>query len=721
MRKRTYVIVLLSTIICLLFTAVDSGATNYSAGWTSIALSNNNTGQLSSYTLDATNPSSGGSGCVNSCIPSGATITITFPAGTDATTAVTAGSTFGGAAIAAYTAQTATTLSFVAPASVAKGVAFTIVIQNITNPVVASYSVYTTLSVTAANVSPGTTTFSGGSSTYAILPIPAFVSHPLSSGWNHSLFICSDSSIQSWGQDVYGQLGDDPVNAQKTTPVAVANLTGMIAVAGGNYHSLAIKSNFTLWSWGEDTYGQLGDNASLTNQSTPVQVASLTGIIAVSAGAYHSLALKSDGTVWSWGWDNSGQLGDNAGYGTPADDKSTPVQVASLTNIIAVAAGGYHSLALKNDGTIWSWGRDNYGQLGDNASLTNQPTPVQVASLTGIIAIAAGYDHSLALKSDGTVWSWGWDIYGQLGDNASYGTATDDKSTPVAVASLTSVTAIAAGAYHSLALKSNNTIASWGWDSYGGLGDDAALANKPTFVAVASLTSVIAISAGWNHSAAMKSDSTVWSWGYDAYGSLGDDAALVNKGTPVQTDPLSLCVISALPVTLLNFNAFRENNNAVRCEWTTSSEYSSNYFAVERSYDGAYFKEIGRVSGAGNSTRTSSYSFEDNHPLSGINYYRLRQADYNEKYTYSNIVTVVAGETKYPIGIFPNPAEDELHIVPFPASSSAIRITNILGEEIFKQTVAEEIRISISCFPRGMYFLEAVTGEGSFKSKIIFR
>ncbi len=220
-------------------------------------------------------------------------------------------------------------------------------------------------------------------------------------------------------------------------------LTGVTAIAGGHYHSLALKTDGTVWAWGYNGHGQLGDGTT-TNRSTPVQV--LTGVTAIAGGDHHSLAVKTDGTVWAWGFNQYGELGD-----APVSNRS-PVQVKGLTGVTALAAGDHHSLALKTDGTIWALGRnDNYGQLGDGTK-TNNSTPVQVKDLAGVTAIAADDDHSLAVKTDGTAWAWGDNEYGQLGDGT-----TTNRSVPVQVKSLTGVTAIAAGTNHSLAANNCGT------------------------------------------------------------------------------------------------------------------------------------------------------------------------------------------------------------------------------------------------------------------------
>jgi alpha-tubulin suppressor-like RCC1 family protein len=232
---------------------------------------------------------------------------------------------------------------------------------------------------------------------------------------------------------------------------------------------VALKNDGTVWSWGSNGYGQLGDGTN-TDRATPVQVSGLTNVKEIDAGAYHTVALKNDGTVWSWGSNGYGQLGDGT-----TEDRKAPVQVmvspgVGLTNVKAIAAGDCHTVALKNDGTVWAWGRNNCSQLGDGTTI-QRTTPVQVMASPGVgltnvkVIAAAGY-HTVTLKNDGTVWSWGYNYYGQLGD----GTHTD-RAVPVQVSGLTDVTAIAAGDCHTVALKNDGTVWAWGSNGNGQLGD----------------------------------------------------------------------------------------------------------------------------------------------------------------------------------------------------------------------------------------------------------
>jgi len=289
------------------------------------------------------------------------------------------------------------------------------------------------------------------------------------------------------GDNYGGQLGDGTFD-DRSTPVQVANLSNVVAIAGCRYHNLALKSDGTVMAWGHNSSGELGDGTR-TSRSTPVQVANLSGVVAIAVGGYHSLALKSDGTVWTWG-----------------QGRSTPVQVANLSGVVAIASGDGHSLALKSDGTVMAWGRNNYGQLGDG-TFTPRATPVQVANLSGVVAIAGGRVHSLALKSDGTVMAWGSNnADGRLGDGTTFGS----RPTPVQVANLSGVVAIADGDDHSLALKSDGTVMAWGSNNYGQLGDGTftprATPGPVLDASGAPLSGITSIAAGFDHSLALKVD-----------------------------------------------------------------------------------------------------------------------------------------------------------------------------------------------------------------------
>ena len=342
-------------------------------------------------------------------------------------------------------------------------------------------------------------------------------------GW-HSLALKGDGTVWAWGRNDWGQLGDG-TDSNRLTPVQVSGLDGMVSVSAGYGYSLAVKGDGKVLAWGRNYYGQLGDG-TYTDRLAPVQVSGLEGAVFVSAGEYHSLAVKGDGTAWAWGVNGNGQLGDGT-----YTHRITPVQVSGLDGVVSVSAGGFHSLALKSDGTVWAWGSNSYGQLGDGTH-TGRLAPVQVSGLGGVVSVSAGEDHSLALKSDGTVWAWGRNDWGQLGDGTGGG--WDNCSyEPVQVSGLDGVVSVSARYWYSLAVKSDGTVWAWGYNWYGQLGDGTT-SNRYTPGRVSGLGGVVSISAGKGHSLALKGDGTVWVWGDNSYGQLGD-GTYTRRITPVQS------------------------------------------------------------------------------------------------------------------------------------------------------------------------------------------
>ncbi|EPR11514.1 S8 family serine peptidase [Ruminiclostridium papyrosolvens] len=356
-------------------------------------------------------------------------------------------------------------------------------------------------------------------------------------GQHHSLALKNDGTVWTWGLNGCGQLGDG-TTIDRTSPVKVNGLSGITAIAAGNSHSLALKNDGTVWAWGENYKGQLGDGRGrdFPQSLTVVQVAGLRGITAIAAGGTHSLALKNDGTVWAWGDNYYGQLG----IGT-TETSYGPMQVSSLSGVSSIAAGGSHSIALKNDGTVWTWGLNKDFQIGDGSYESYRVTAVRVSGLNGIIAISGSAFNSSALKNDGTLWMWGNNSYGQLGNGTIHQTLT-----ALQVRGLNGITAFSLGNYHSLALKNDGTVYAWGSNSCGQLGDGTTTFTETMVIQeVNELNGITALSGGNRHSLALKSDGTVWSWGYNGCGQLGDGTN-DTKTTAVQVNGLSgITAISA--------------------------------------------------------------------------------------------------------------------------------------------------------------------------------
>jgi alpha-tubulin suppressor-like RCC1 family protein len=313
--------------------------------------------------------------------------------------------------------------------------------------------------------------------------------------------------------------GQVPVEACQTATVTAGQTTSAIglfgsggtaaAIAAGWEHTCAVLPGGTVKCWGVNTHGQLGDGTE-TNRKTPVTVTGLTGVTAVDASFWHTCAVAG-GAVSCWGMNNLGQLGDGT-----TTSSSAPVSVAGITGATAVAAGGGFTCALEAGGSVKCWGSNVYGQLGDGTT-TDAFTPVTVAGLTGVTAITAGENHTCASEAGGSVKCWGWNIGGQLGDGS-----TTNRKTPVTVVGLTGGAGIAAGELHSCASVAGGSLKCWGNNTFGQLGDGTGT-DSLTPVTVTTLTGVTAVAAGGpGHTCALASGGTVACWGRNDGGQLGD-------------------------------------------------------------------------------------------------------------------------------------------------------------------------------------------------------
>jgi alpha-tubulin suppressor-like RCC1 family protein len=271
----------------------------------------------------------------------------------------------------------------------------------------------------------------------------------ISTGNNHTLAIKTNGTLWSWGYNDNGELGLGN-RTSRSSPTQIGSDTNWAKIACGANHSLAIKTDGTLWAWGASTAGETGlgiTGIGASGRLSPSQVGSLTNWAEIAGGNYFTLAVKTDGTLWAWGDNPEGNLG--TGNRT---DRSSPVQVGSLTNWKYVAASqgqtnSCHSLAVKTDGTLWAWGVNPFGSLGDGTT-TNRSSPVQIGSLTDWANVEAGSQSSIGLKTDGTIWSWGLNNGAQLGLGD-----TTNRSSPVQIGSLTTWYGIMAGRLHMHGLR----------------------------------------------------------------------------------------------------------------------------------------------------------------------------------------------------------------------------------------------------------------------------
>ncbi len=337
-----------------------------------------------------------------------------------------------------------------------------------------------------------------------------------------TLGIKSDGTLWAWGYNFYGQLGDG-TTINRNVPTQIGSATHWVSVSAGLEFSLAVSSDGKLWAWGRNNFGQLGDGTT-TNRNVPIQIGSATNWVSVSAGTGHTLAIKSDGTLWTWGYNFYGQLGDGTNTNQPV-----PTQIGSATNWVSVSAGAYHSLGITADKKLWAWGYNADGQLGD-ASNNDVAVPVQI-TVIGItinwISISAGGYHSLGISDNGKLWAWGRNDYGQLGDGTFFG-----RMRPTQITALTNWASVSGGASHSLATTADGKLRAWGRNNIGQLGDGTTTDHiAPT--QIGSGTNWTSVSAGAAHTLGFTTDGRIWAWGYNFYGQLGDGTN-ITKLAPIQ-------------------------------------------------------------------------------------------------------------------------------------------------------------------------------------------
>ncbi|MCL2814558.1 MAG: S-layer homology domain-containing protein [Oscillospiraceae bacterium] len=382
----------------------------------------------------------------------------------------------------------------------------------------------------------------------AIEDTPAFAQ--ISAGQYHSAALDVDGNIWTWGWNLNGQLGDGTtmykdIPAQIDIPRA---LVKFVQVSAGGMYTMALDANGSIWAWGANESGQLGDG-STTFKTTPMQIPSNVRFTQVSAGGAHTMALDSEGRLWAWGFNESGQLGDGTttlksapmqisfnsgqlGDGTNTL-KTTQQQILSNVRFTQVSAGFRHTMAIDSEGRLWAWG-DNYnGQLGDGTT-TNRTVPVQIATKLKFTQVSAGGPHTTAIDTDGNLWTWGYNYNGQLGDGTN-----DDTTVPKRISTEATLTQVAAGGGHTVVLDRGGRLWSWGWNSFGQLGDGTT-ENKNTPVLILGKMRFKQVAAGGNaHTVALDFNGNIWAWGWNNYGQVGDGTS-TDRNVPVQITGMSI-------------------------------------------------------------------------------------------------------------------------------------------------------------------------------------
>jgi alpha-tubulin suppressor-like RCC1 family protein len=340
----------------------------------------------------------------------------------------------------------------------------------------------------------------------------------------YSLSLENEGFSGGWGSNFGGRLGDG-TSTNTLSPVSViGGFTDWCSVSAGYAHSLGITGKGIAWSWGESAAGELGDG-TVSDRSSPVSVVGgFTNWCQVSAGCEHSLAVRQNGSAWAWGRGGFGRLGN--GF---TGNQSSPVSVVGgFTDWCQVAAGWCHSLGVRTNGTAWGWGENSFGQLADN-SVVSRCSPVSVVGgFTDWCQLSTGRYHSLAVRRNGSAWAWGGAAEGKLGDNSLV-----DRSSPVSVVGgFTDWCHVSVGEKHSLAVRQNGTAWAWGYGLAGRLGDNTTTNRSSPVSVVGGFTDWCQVSAGSSHSLGVRQNGTAWAWGVNTCGQLGDNS-VVSSSSPV--------------------------------------------------------------------------------------------------------------------------------------------------------------------------------------------
>jgi alpha-tubulin suppressor-like RCC1 family protein/fibronectin type 3 domain-containing protein len=354
----------------------------------------------------------------------------------------------------------------------------------------------------------------------------------LAVGWNYTCALKTSGTAWCWGDNNSGQLGTGTAGSQRYAPTQVGTATNWASLESGGSHTCGVKTDGTVWCWGSNFSGQLGDGTT-TDRLVPTQVGTDADWARLTSGNGFTCGVKTDGTAWCWGSNSLGTLGDGT-----TTDHLTPTQVGGGTNWASLEGGSWHACGVKTDGTAWCWGYNSNGQLGDG-SMTLRTTPTQIGTGAGWTSVSAHIFGTCGVKTDGTAWCWGVNGHGQLGD----GTFTN-RTTPTQVGGGTSWAAVTPGYDHTCGLKSDGTAWCWGWSPFGQGGRGQSNV-EPVPLLIPGISNWADVQTGYGHSCGIRTDDSLWCWGLNAYGELGDGGTTTDRGPQVVAAGTSWRQVSA--------------------------------------------------------------------------------------------------------------------------------------------------------------------------------
>lgn len=704
----------------------------------------------------------------------------------------------------------------------------------------------------------------------------------------HCVGIATDGTLWAWGSNQFGAVGNNSL-VSVSEPVQISSVTGWKEVANGNGHSLAIDSKGKLWAWGRDDEGELGDGApegTTHNILAPEHIISSDSIwMAVAACAAHSFGITADGKLWGWGY----SIFYNAGGAVP----NTPIQIGTDSDWAAISVGQVEFIAIKKDSTLWGWGRNGEGEAGDSTTAANiYAPPVEIDSNHSWAAVSAGSNFTLALKYDGTLWSWGVNNEGQLGNS----TTTNGIHGPKQIGTK-KWKAVSAGLYHSLGIDINGRRWAWGENSSGEYGNDSSKINGSIYstvpILIDSSNNWKDVVAAYQYSLNLTNDGSAWSSGTNDFENLGDGTttqsftlirvgtpnpytalatsgagdteyqraynyyttdctnlitevfktgshpihanttakiwidetvkndgtgkpyvqrhyeihpanndttatgtvnlyftqdeftaynASINvmngtypmlpvdatdaqgyrgnlrverilaisndesgnldtyKGTSVLITPTSVIYVNGrwqvdlnvtgfggffattgatlLPVSWLNVNGNLNSNNQAVISWKVN-EYNTSKYDVEKSYDGISFNSIAILMSKSNGINT--YQYADNLKVAGSLFYRIKQTDKDGKFNYSSVITLNNNQGSSAVNLYPNPTSEYIFINGLSGSRSyQISVTDVSGKSVLnKNIIGTQNKILLNNLNNGIYFIKITDDRYSKTLKFV--
>ena len=546
-------------------------------------------------------------------------------------------------------------------------------------------------------------------------------------GAHHTLAIKQNGSLWAWGYNLYGQLGDS-TNSNHNYPIKIGIENSWDVVQTGFYFSIGKKTNGTIWSWGANSIGQLG-NGTYVDKNIPTQIGADSNWLKIfsSSSSSHSFAIKTNGTLWGWGSNSYGEVGNGTSLNV-----ISPVQIGTDNNWNTVAVGEWFTLGLKNNGTLWAWGSNLYGQFGNGTNF-DSGIPIQIGSDTNWSSISCGGGHSLAIKTNGTLWAWGWNLSGQLGDGTNF-----NKDIPTQIGIDTNWALCSGGSGHSIAKKTNGALYSFGYNADGELGDGTIIdKNIPTNIFGSNITQLI--SAGRTHSAAIDQNGNLYTWGWNGYGELGDSTTIL-KLNPTLIN-CSIQLFTTINVSACNSYSFNNQNlsaSGIYYDTLLSSNSSDSIIilnltinsinntvtqsvtALTANETGATYQWLicptySMIPGATNQT----YNATGNGDYA-VGITKNSCTDTSNCYTVTGVgINNISALTDFVIS--PNPANGILVIsCQLTHDKTEINIRNSLGQAVLNKDITRlNSNVDISQLPNGIYYIEINADGKTYRSKLV--